>query len=111
MGGGAGDQTGRPWERPRLPEAPTTPTLADFSLSGDPAPVLVYALRVAEGIHGTLVKASDGHPTFTGTALGPHRPGTNAHTHILLLPDATGAIATTLLWAPGGFDAEAQETP
>lgn len=97
-------------QRSAMAEAPT---LVRLALGTRVHPRLTDAVRFGERVRAALMSRSrrnDGmpHPVFSGkTPAGIPLQG-NSHLHVLPLDeDRDGGIDHVLLWAPGGFDAEA----
>lgn len=92
--------------RPR--QSGVAPTLARFAVSSAVRPRLDMALSLAERVHQTLAKISDGAPVFTGRASSGEMMRGHQHAHVLCEPDPrNGSISHVAVWAPMGFDEHA----
>jgi CRISPR-associated protein Csb2 len=90
----------------RPPEA--APTVARYLLAGHRRPSVELALPLGELAHRALCRVSDGHPTFTGVdGEAPQR----GRAYCQIIPEASPphpSFTHLTLYAPCGFDGEAQ---
>lgn len=95
--------------RPRPASSPR-PEVAVFALRSPVLPPIEHALALAELARASLLKRSDGHPTFLGrTATGEVMRG---HRHAFFVPvdeRGDGRVSQLVVWAREGFDAAAIE--
>lgn len=87
--------------------------VARFAVSSAVLPRITQAVSVAERIHQTLVKRADGKPCaniFTGIDPSNQPMRGNRHTHIFCeLGDNRDSIGFITLYAPDGYNSEAQQ--
>jgi CRISPR-associated protein Csb2 len=95
---------------PRRTSSASRPTVARFAVASQVLPRITEAVSVAERIHQSLVKISNGAPVFTGkTAEG--RPMTG-HRHAHIWCEVVGErseITRVTLFARDGFDQTARD--
>ena len=89
-------------------------TVARFAVSSSVLPRITQAVSVTDRFHKTLVSYADKRQLskpgiFTGLGLDQQPLADHQHTHIFCeLGDKRDVIGAITLYAPGGFDAEAQ---
>lgn len=88
-------------------------TVARFAISSTVLPLITQAISVAERLHQTLAKRADGKECakiFTGIGADGQPMNGHRHTHIFCeLGEKRDSIGTITLYAPDGFNHEAQE--
>lgn len=104
-------------EPPHVPRggsrASSTPTLVRFALGGRVLPLVTDTVRFGDRVRAALMARSRDafgrpHPVFSGKAPNGAPLQGNAHVHVMPSDDdRDGRIDHVLLWAPGGFDAQA----
>ncbi|WP_397386049.1 type I-U CRISPR-associated protein Csb2 [Prosthecobacter sp.] len=98
----------------RLDCVAATTTVARFAIASNVLPRITQAVSVADRFHKTLVTYADKHllkntGIFTGLDSEKQPLANHQHTHIFCeLGDQRDAIGYITLYAPGGFDDEAQ---
>ena len=87
----------------------TPPTVARYAVASVVLPRLGAAVSVAERVHASLLKLSDGHPVFSGRDENGHPTRRNhLHAHIFCEPSAgRDAITYLTVFARTGFDSDA----
>ncbi len=95
------------------PNAVRCVTVARFAISSVVLPRITHAISVAERMHQTLVKRSDGKScarVFIGREANGEPLKGHQHTHIFCeLGEKRDCIGSITLYAPMGFDPEAQQ--
>lgn len=90
-----------------------TVTVARFAIASSVLPRITDAVSVAERVHQVLAKRADKKacaPVFTGKAADGTPLSGHQHTHIFCeLGEKRDTIGFITLYAPGGFNAEAQQ--
>ncbi len=88
-------------------------TVARFAISSSVLPRITQAISVAERVHQKLAKHADGKACasiFTGKVDNDQPMSGNRHTHIFCeLGEKRDSIGFITLYAPGEYNAEAQE--
>jgi CRISPR-associated protein Csb2 len=96
----------------RLDRSVTTITVARFAIASSILPRITLAISVAERIHQTLAKRADGKAcarVFIGKEANGEPLKGHQHTHIFCeLGEKRDSIGSITLYAPMGFDHEAQ---
>jgi CRISPR-associated protein Csb2 len=94
---------------PRHPGSVARPTVARFAVASQALPRITEAVSVAERVHQSLVKISNGAPVFTGKTSDGRPMADHRHAHILCETLGERAeITCVTVFSRDGFDQTAR---